>query len=171
MCVVVQRPYAFGDLLAVARRSWVEQVRAHVAEAGFGDYRQTDAVVLRLLLQRPVAIGELGATLGVTRQAARKLAEGMVERRYATLRADATDGRRTLVVLAPLGEQYAGAVADAQAVLNASLRERVSVRELAAADHVLRAVVQDPTARKCLDVLVPPPIHRGRHATGGSASP
>lgn len=166
----VQRPYAFGDLLALARRSWIAQVRARVADEGFAEYRQTDAVVLRLLTRRPLAIGELGEALGVSRQAARKLADGMLGRRYVAFEQDPTDARRTLVVLTPAGEAYARVVADVQAALNMSMRERVSARDLAAADRVLRTVVTDPGARSRLDLLVPPPTRPGRCASGGPTS-
>jgi DNA-binding MarR family transcriptional regulator len=133
-------PYRFGDLLALARRSWVRQVRARMEVAGFVDYRQTDAFVVRLLFRHPWAIGELGEAMGITRQAARQLADGMVERGYATLGADPGDARRTLVALTPRGEAYARAVRRAQRGLNDALRRRVSAADLIAADRVLRAV-------------------------------
>jgi DNA-binding MarR family transcriptional regulator len=126
-------------------------------EAGFADYRQTDAWTLRLLVQRPWAIGQLGDAMGVTRQAARQLADGMVERGYATLGTDPRDARRTLVVLTPSGEAYARAVSKAQDALNDALRERVSALDLAAADAVLRAVFPGDQARLRLDEAIPPP--------------
>jgi hypothetical protein len=73
-------PYRFGGLLARARRSWVEQIRERMQEAGFPGYRQSDAWVLALLLQRPLAIGQLGEAMGISRQAARQMADGLVER-------------------------------------------------------------------------------------------
>ena len=133
-------PYRFGDLLALARRSWIQQVRSRVEEAGFAGYRQTDAWMLRLLAQRPWAIGQLGDAMGITRQAARQLADGMVERGYATFGTDPADARRTLVVLTLGGESYARAVRQAQDALNSALADRVNAADLAVADAVLRAV-------------------------------
>jgi DNA-binding MarR family transcriptional regulator len=150
------QPYRFGDMLALARRSWIRQVRARMDEAGFPGYRQTDAWVLRLLLRQPWAIGRLGDALGVTRQAARKLADGMVTRGYAELGTDPGDARRTLVSLTPAGRAYAQAVAEAEDALNDALRSRVSARDLAVADSVLRAVFPGP-ARRRIDEGVPPP--------------
>ncbi len=149
--------YRFGDLLALARRSWIRQVRARMDEAGFPRYRQTDAWMLRLLAQQPLAIGRLGNAMGMTRQAARKLADGMVERHYASLGQDPADARRTLVVLTPAGEAYGRAVAEAQDALNWAIRDRVSARDLAAADFVLRAVFPSVEARRLADEGVPPP--------------
>jgi DNA-binding MarR family transcriptional regulator len=152
-------PYRFGDLLALARRSWIRQVRSRMEDAGFAGYRQTDAWVLRLLAQRPWAIGQLGEAMGVTRQAARQLADGMVERGYAAFGTDPQDARRTLVVLTSSGESYARAVAQAQDALNNALRDRVSAADLAAADAVLRAVFGDHARRRVDEAI--PPLARG----------
>jgi DNA-binding MarR family transcriptional regulator len=149
-------PYRFGDLLALARRSWIRQVRAHMDAAGFPGYRQTDSWVLRLLSRQAWAIGQLGEAMGVTRQAARKLADGLAERGYAVFTTDPADGRRTLIVLTQAGETYAGAVAAAQDALNNSIRDRVSAADLAAADSVLRAVFP-ADARRRVAAGVPPP--------------
>lgn len=135
-------PYRFGDLLALARRSWVRQVRARVEDAGFPDYRQTDTAVLRFLVRRPWPIGQLGDALGVTRQSARQLADGMVERGYARLTTDPTDARRTLVVLTAGGHDYGRAVAAVQDALNEEMGQRVPERDLAIADSVLRTVFE-----------------------------
>ncbi len=150
-------PYRFGDVLAVARRSWVRQMHARMREAGFDGYRQTDAWLLRLLSQQPWAIGELGGTVGVTRQAARKLADGMVERGYVQFSSDPHDARRTLVVLTRKGRKYARAVAAAQDGLNDAIRNRVSFKDLAITDSVLRAVLPTVESRRRLDENVPGP--------------
>ena len=52
--------YRFGDLLALARQSWVAQMARDVAAQGYPDYRRTDAAVLRLLHRGPVSVGRLG---------------------------------------------------------------------------------------------------------------
>jgi DNA-binding MarR family transcriptional regulator len=149
-------PYRFGDLLALARRSWIREVRARMDESGFTGYRQSDAWMLRLLLRQPWAIGQLGGAMGITRQAARQLADGMVGRGYATLRSDPDDARRTLVALTRRGQAYARAVSEAQGALNEALRRRVSSADLAAADRVLRAVFTADTRHR-LDEWVPEP--------------
>ncbi|MGH2930390.1 MAG: MarR family winged helix-turn-helix transcriptional regulator, partial [Solirubrobacteraceae bacterium] len=111
-------PYRFGDLLALARRSWIQQVRARVEGAGFAGYRQTDPWVVRLLGRGPRPIGQLGEAMAITRQAARQLGDGLVDRGYARFGADPEDARRTLVALTPRGEAYGEAVRAAQAALN-----------------------------------------------------
>jgi DNA-binding MarR family transcriptional regulator len=150
-------PYRFGNLLALARRSWIEQVRERMQQVGFPGYRRTDAGILALLLQRPLAIGQLGEALGVSRQAARQLADGLAERGYARFGTDQADARRTLVVLTPSGKAYGRAIWTAQDALNQTVRNRVSQADLAAADAVLRAVFPDEKARQRVDERLPPP--------------
>jgi DNA-binding MarR family transcriptional regulator len=150
-------PYRFGSLLALARRSWIEQVGERMQEAGFPGYRRSDAGILGLLLQQPLAIGQLGEALGVSRQAARQLADGLVERGYASFGTDQGDSRRTLVVLTPSGTAYGRAIWMAQDALNETVRNRVSEADLAAADAVLRAVFPDGQARQRVDERLPPP--------------
>lgn len=153
------RPYRFGDLLALARREWIRQVAGRVGEAGYADYRPTDAPVLRLLRQGALPIGQLAEAIGVTRQAARQLADGLVNRGYAVLTSDPGDGRRRMVVLTPRGEDYGRAVWEAQDKLNDSVCRRLSARDLAVADSVLRAVLP-PVARQRIDRWMPPPSGR-----------
>jgi DNA-binding MarR family transcriptional regulator len=153
-----RRPYRFGNLLALARKSWIEQVGERVREAGFPGYRRSDAAVLAYLLPRPLAIGQLGEALGVTRQAARQLADGLAERGYASFGTDEADARRTLVILTPRGKSYGRAIWMAQDALNETVRSRVSEADLAAADAVLRAVFPDASSRQRIDERMPPPI-------------
>ena len=164
-------PYRFGNLLARARRSWIEQVRDRMQEAGFPGYRPSDALVLALLLQRPLAIGQLGEAVGISRQAARQMADGLVERGYATFGTDDADARRTLVVLTRRGKAYGRAIWTAQDALNETVRSRVSEADLAAADAVLRAVFPDDKARQRVDERMPPPTGRpGTSAPARSSS-
>src|SRR5271154_3407461 len=161
-----RRPYRFGNLLALARKSWIEQVGERMQEAGFPGYRRSDAAVLAYLLPQPLAIGQLGEALGVTRQAARQLADGLAERGYASFGTDEADARRTLVILTARGKSYGRAIWMAQDALNETVRSRVSEADLAAADAVLRAVFPDDGARKRVDKRMPPPSESplsGRH--------
>jgi DNA-binding MarR family transcriptional regulator len=150
-------PYLFGDLLALARRSWVQTMARRLEELGHADYRRSDAAVLRLIARRPLAVGELGAVLGVTRQAARKLAAGLEQRGYALLESDPHDSRRRTTVLTPAGEAYATAVVATLEAMNRELGERVDRAALIAADAVLRASLADDDARRRADALVSPP--------------
>jgi len=128
-----------------------------LAQAGYPDYRRSDAAAIRLLLRRgPVPVGQLGAVLGVTRQAARKVADGLVRRGFAVTRRDPDDTRQLNVMLTPAGEEYAHAVVAVIDQLNREVRGRVDPAELAAADAVLRASLFDDSARRRADWLPRP---------------
>jgi DNA-binding MarR family transcriptional regulator len=150
-------PYLFGDLLALTRQSWVQQMAARLTEAGYAGYRRSDAAALRLLQQRPLAVGELAAALGVTRQAARKVADGLEQRGYASTVRDLADARRVNIALTPAGQRYAAAIVAIIRALNAELSARVDRAQLIAADAVLRAAIADEPGRQRAQRLVRPP--------------
>ena len=119
-------PTLFGDQLALARRSWV---------------RRMAGVAAAVLLRGPTPVGRLVDVLGATRQAARKIVEGLERRGYVTTERDATDARRLIVSLTPAGEGYARAVVGVIEALNQEIAVRVPPDDLAAARRVLFEVM------------------------------
>ena len=91
--------YRFGDLLALTRQSWLGQMTSRLEGLGYAGYRRSDAAALRMLWRGPLPVGRLGAVLGVTRQAARKVADGLEQRGYATTERDSRDTRQLNVTL------------------------------------------------------------------------
>ena len=155
-------PYLFGDLLALARLSWVRQMADRLAGLGYPDYRRSDAAALRLLRRGPVPVGRLGAGLGVTRQAARKVADGLVQRDYARTERDAHDSRVLNVVLTAGGIAYARVMTEVIQALNREFRQRVDPAQLAAADAILRAVFAgDSVLQQTAAAIRPPGGHEG----------
>ncbi len=140
--------YRFGDLLALARQSWVRQMQQGLAQRGYPGYRRSDAGALRLLARGPRTIGTLGDELGVTRQAARKLVYGLQLRGYARTETDPRDRRRVNATLTPAGEAYARAISAVVGELNRGLAARVDGEGLRAADRVLRAVLAPAEAER-----------------------
>jgi DNA-binding MarR family transcriptional regulator len=149
--------YRFGDLLALARQSWIRRMAAELDSRGFADYRLTDAATLRRLRRGPASVGELGVPMGVTRQAARKIVRGLEERGYASTRADADDARKVNVVLTSAGRAYADAIIEVIAWLNWAVATRVTPDQLAAADAVLRASIDDESVARLAAYIGPPP--------------
>jgi DNA-binding MarR family transcriptional regulator len=141
-------PYRFGDLLALARQSWLGEMARRLAGLGYDDYRRSDAATMRLLLRGPLPVGQLGTRLGVTRQAARKVADGLEQRGFAVTGRDQRDARQLNVTLTPAGRDYAGAVVAVIDELNREVSRRADPAQLAAADAVLRAVLFDDSARQ-----------------------
>jgi DNA-binding MarR family transcriptional regulator len=149
-------PYRFGDLLALARQSWIHRMAAELESRGFAHYRISDAATLRRLLRGPASVGELGVHLGVTRQAARKIVRGLEERGYASTRADTDDARKVNVVLTSAGRAYADAIIEVISWLNWAVATRVTPDQLAAADAVLRASIEDESVARRAAYISPP---------------
>jgi DNA-binding MarR family transcriptional regulator len=130
----------FGDLLAQARERWIRAMAQRLGALGFHDYRRSDPLVMRSLRSGEVGLGSLGVTLGVTRQAARKVVNGLVERGYARVTTSTADSRRRLVTLTPRGHDYLAAVVATLRALHDEVVENVDAQQLAAAYSVLEIV-------------------------------
>jgi DNA-binding MarR family transcriptional regulator len=152
-------PYLFGDLLALARQSWVRQMAARLERLGYPDYRRSDAAAVRFLRRGSAPVGRLAAVLGVTRQAARKAADGLQQRDYARTERDPADSRKLNIVLTARGEAYAQAIVGVIDELNLELSQRVDPTQLAAADAILRAAISadDEDLRRAAQRIRPPP--------------
>jgi DNA-binding MarR family transcriptional regulator len=134
-------PELLGDLLALARGAWVRQMGEALRHRGYDGYRRSDALVFRVLRRGPLPLGRVGAVLGTTRQAGRKVVDGLEQRGYATTAPDPRDARRTTVNLTARGERYAVAVVEVVEELNHDLAARLDPDDLESARIVLRAVV------------------------------
>jgi DNA-binding MarR family transcriptional regulator len=149
--------YRFGDMVALARQSWLGQMTSRLERLGFAGYRRGDAAVMAMLSRDTLPVGRLGAALGVTRQAARKIADALEQRGYAMTERDSRDTRQLNVTLTQLGRDYARAVAAVVEDLNREVAGRVSPDQLAVADTVLRAALFDESARQRASRLPRPP--------------
>jgi DNA-binding MarR family transcriptional regulator len=149
--------YRFGDLVALARLSWLGEVTSRLERLGYPGFRRGDSAAMRVLWQAPLPVGRLGSDLGVTRQAARKIADALEQRGYARTERDSRDTRQLNVALTPAGRDYARAVIAVTEELNREVARRVSPAQLAAADTALRAALFDDSARQRASQLPPPP--------------
>jgi len=125
-------------------------------EHGYRDYRIADAAAVRLLLRGATPVGRLGALLGVSRQAARKVARGLEERGFAITEADPADARKVNVRLTEAGSAYGRVVTDVIASLNRELAGRVEPAALVATDQVLRVAIDDRRLARAADRILPP---------------
>jgi DNA-binding MarR family transcriptional regulator len=152
--------YRFADMVGLARQSWLGEVTSRLERLGYAGFRRGDSAVMRVLIRGPLPVGRLGAVLGVTRQAARKVADALQQRGYATTERDARDTRQLNVTLTAVGRDYARAVIAVAEELNREIAGRVSPAQLAAADIVLRAALFDDSARQRASHLPAPPVER-----------
>lgn len=148
--------YRFGDLLALTRQSWLGEMARRLAERGHHEYRRSDAGAVRLLWQGPLSVGQLGQGLGVTRQAARKVADNLQRRGYATTERNQRDMRQLDVTLTAAGRDYTLAIIAVIMELNREVAKRTNPEQLAAADLVLRAALFDESARQRAGRILPP---------------
>lgn len=132
----------FGDLLAMARERWIRAMAERLSARGYHGYRRSDPLVMRLLRSGDVPLGNLAVALGLTRQGARKVVSGLVERGYAQVTASTTDSRRRLVALTPSGRDYLDDVVATLRELNDEVVANVDADQLSAAYAVL-AFIKD----------------------------
>jgi DNA-binding MarR family transcriptional regulator len=130
----------FGDILALARERWIRAMAQRLDVLGFTHYRRSDPLVMRSLRSGEVALGSLGVTLGLTRQGARKVVSGLVERDYARVIPSTLDSRRRIVELTPRGRDYLRAVVETLRALNDEVVTNVDEDQLAGACAVLEFV-------------------------------
>jgi DNA-binding MarR family transcriptional regulator len=130
----------FGDLLAQARERWIRAMAQRLGSLGFHDYRRSDPLAMRSLRRGEVTLGSLGVTLGVTRQGARKVVNGLVERGYAHVTTSSEDSRRRLVNLTPRGRDYLAAVVATLRAMHDEVVDNVDPQQLAATYAVLELV-------------------------------
>ena len=133
-------PRLFGDLLALARRSWVQEMAQRLEGLGYRDYRRCDAIILRWLRNGPMPLSQLAHALGVSRQAARKLVGGLVVREFTVVERDRGDARRLNVALTEYGREYARDVLDVITELNRELEGELDPYDVVVAKAVLRTV-------------------------------
>jgi DNA-binding MarR family transcriptional regulator len=150
-------PYRFGDLLALARRAWTLRMARELSERGYPGYHITDAATVRTLLAGPAPVGAFASVLGVTRQAARKVARRLEQRGYATAERNAADGRSVNIALTHSGIAYAEAVIEVIGQLNREIAEAVTPDQLVAADAVLRAALDNDPQMKLVAERVAAP--------------
>jgi DNA-binding MarR family transcriptional regulator len=87
-----------------------------------------------------VPLGELAKIIGVTRQAGRKVVDGLVARGYALVERDGEDARRLNVALTIAGRQYAQAVVDTVTALDQEFDATLDPYDLVVVKSVLRSV-------------------------------
>jgi DNA-binding MarR family transcriptional regulator len=114
-----------------------------LAALGFDDYRRSDSLALRWLAHGPISLATLNTKFGVSRQATRKVVDGLVERNFATVQTDPVDARRRTVELSTRGRDYAAVVITTVHELNADVSRGVDPEHLATAVSVLSFVAEN----------------------------
>src|SRR5918999_5942679 len=84
-------------------RTLIDRLHAELAQQGHPDVRPAYGFAMQAIGRDGATASELGRRLGVSKQAAGKTVDRLVELGYAERSADADDARRKLVRLTPRG--------------------------------------------------------------------
>ena len=125
-------------ILVAANRCLNDRLLAAVRETGARDMRSAFGYVIRAVDAEEPTVGRLAELLGVSRQAASKLADEMVGRGYLLRTADPEDRRRTRLRLSAKGRRVRQRAAAESAAIEAELREAAGER---AVDGLRRALL------------------------------
>ena len=115
-------------LLVAANRCLNDRLVGAVRAAGARDMRPAFGFVIRAVAAEEPTFGRLAELLGVSRQAASKVADEMVDRRYLLRRVDPADRRRTRLRLSAKGRRVRERAAAESEAIDDELRAAVGPR-------------------------------------------
>jgi len=127
---VTERLPPLARLFAMAFRDLVDGLHAELGNRGWADVRPVHGFVLFAAAQDPPTVTEVGALLGVSKQAAAKLLEQMVAAGYLHRSGDATDARLVRVAPTPRGRELLAAVEEVYAGLEARWGEVIGPQDV-----------------------------------------
>jgi DNA-binding MarR family transcriptional regulator len=122
-------------------RTLLDRLHAELARQGHPDVRPAYGFAMQAIGRDGATATELGRRLGVSKQAAGKTVDRLVELGYAERSGDTADGRRKLVRLTPRGYDVLARSAAVFEQLRAEWAERLGVDGVRAVEANLRAVV------------------------------
>jgi DNA-binding MarR family transcriptional regulator len=128
-------------------RTLVDRLHAELAQQGHPDLRPAHGFAMQAIGRGGATATELGRRLGVSKQAAGKTVDRLIELGYAERGADAADARRKLVRLTPRGYDALARSAAVFEQLRAEWAERLGVERVRALEADLRSVVPAAAVR------------------------
>jgi DNA-binding MarR family transcriptional regulator len=132
----------FAILVTAVNRCVADRLVAAVATVGGEAMRPSFGFVLRAVAAEQPTVSRLAELLGVTKQAASRLADDMVTLGYLLRAGDPSDRRRTRLRLSPAGEAIRSRALAESLKMEAELRERFSDAEVTHMRAVLTDFVQ-----------------------------
>jgi DNA-binding MarR family transcriptional regulator len=132
------------------RRAWVGYQRrldAAMESAGFGDRGFPDGRVLRMCRDAATTTAHIGRELGMTRQGAGKIVNGLRDRGFVTLEPSSTSGREKIVTVTPKAREYLTAQRDAARRIERQLRRELGPDGFADLYRLLEALGADGDMR------------------------
>ena len=114
----------FSILIVAANRCVADRLGAAVATVGGEAMRPSFGFVIRAVAAEQPTVSRLAELLGVTKQAASRLADDMVTLGYLERAGDPADRRRTQLRLSPIGARIIARAREESEAMEAELRER-----------------------------------------------
>lgn len=139
----MSHPLPLARLLAAATQIAVQRLNATLAERGYQDLRPADGYALLALGEDGATTSELGVRLGVTKQAAAKIAVRLERAGYAARTAHPHDGRAQLLQRTRRGEALLRDAARVQREIEREWARAAGASEVAALRATLEAVLRE----------------------------
>ena len=136
-----------------ATRCLNDRLITAVRETGARDARPAFGFVIRAVDAEQPTVTRLAELLGVSRQAASKLADEMVQRGYLLRAADPDDRRRTRLRLSAKGRRVRKRAAEESATIETELRATVGDRAVDGLRRSLLAFVEREGALEEVEAL------------------
>ena len=140
-------------ILVAATRCLNDRLITAVRETGARDARPAFGFVIRAVDAEQPTVTRLAELLGVSRQAASKLADEMVQRGYLLRAADPADRRRTRLRLSAKGRRVRKRAAEESATIETELRATVGDRAVDGLRRSLLAFVEREGALEEVEAL------------------
>lgn len=135
------REASFPTLLGAAQRTYIAMVRSTLAEAGFADLPRTGYWIVGFVARGGSGLQELASGLTVSKQAASRLVDLLVQRDYCKRIPDPADRRRMLLTLTERGRVAAREIRSATVAVNEDLARRVDGGDIAATRATLLTLI------------------------------
>jgi DNA-binding MarR family transcriptional regulator len=123
-------------------RSLIDALHERLAQRGFDDVKPVFAFVLLASREHPLTVNDVAQLLGITKQAASKLAEAMERDDYLVRKPHPQDARAKLLHLAPRGRRVLQAAEDIYRELEAEWAKVIGRRRLEALRSDLSEVLR-----------------------------
>jgi DNA-binding MarR family transcriptional regulator len=134
-------PLTIGSMLRSAWTELIDEVFEKLVAAGFDDLRPVHRSILRDVLTSSLRPSELGARLGLSKQAANDLVREFEAKGYITLEPDPDDGRAKRIVATERGWRASDTAQASSNAVGRRWAELVGDERYAVFEEVLREIV------------------------------
>jgi DNA-binding MarR family transcriptional regulator len=130
-----------GRLLAMALSATIEELHQRLEQQGWGQVRPLWGFVLLSLRDRPRSIGAVGELLGISKQAAAKVSDGLCAAGLVQRGVDPADRRVSALRLTEHGERFLADVESAYDAIEAGWAREIGRERLAELRSALAAIL------------------------------